>query len=335
VTSPNQRTAASSLDVVRPVIARLDAARDPEDNAADILDAWSAAETSLRALLGGSSLSGQALVRELRSRQHLSLDQAHALLEFQAARDRANRPSYQPTALDLDAVRKGFGVLESAVLGGPTVAPVSAPIAAPPPAAIPDYASPVPPRMSGAWRQSSSAAVVGGLLFVLLALGGSVVWFFMRDSGGSAEKRGVDLYAQGRREAAKGEFEKAARDDQNNAVPHIYLGRIAREEGDAQGAQRELELAVRLDPTNYLAQRELASHLLAAGKFDLARRFYTRALELKGDDRTSQGFLGCTLVRLGRYDEARRWLDRAGTGDWSACAQQIPPPGAPQQAPRP
>jgi Flp pilus assembly protein TadD len=69
-----------------------------------------------------------------------------------------------------------------------------------------------------------------------------------------------------------------------------------------------------------VAQRELASVLLADGNPELARRFYVRAIELDPRDRLAQGFLGCALLRLGRVDEARRWLDRAGPGEWSACA---------------
>ena len=85
-----QRTALAALDAARPIVARLDISRDPEDVAADILDAWSSSETALRAYLGGSGLGGSALVRELRQREMLSLDQTHALLEFAAARDRAS-----------------------------------------------------------------------------------------------------------------------------------------------------------------------------------------------------------------------------------------------------
>ena len=75
-----QRTALAALDAARPIVARLDVARDPEDVAADILDAWSSCETALRAYLGGSGMGGQTLVRELRQREMLSLDQTHALL---------------------------------------------------------------------------------------------------------------------------------------------------------------------------------------------------------------------------------------------------------------
>src|SRR5690606_17275070 len=110
------------------------------------------------------------------------------------------------------------------------------------------------------------------------------------------------------------------------ALPHVYLGRIARDQGDVSTAQQELQTAIRLEPQSAIAQREMRNLLLATGNPDLARRFYTRAVELNPDDRTAQGFLGCALVRLGQPDLGRSFLNRAGPGDWQACAAAPPPP---------
>ena len=358
MSAPNVRTATAALDAARPLIARLDLSRDPEDNAADLLDAWSSAETALRAYLGGSGLGGQALVRELRQREMLSLEQAHGLLEFLSARDRANRPSYRPTSADVAAAREGFVRLEEA-LGTGALTPAAYAAAAgygtsgagygPPRGA----AAPVPPpsdvrpagiattgemgvyqpRPEGRGPGRLMAALVG--LVLLLGVGGYAL--FARGGGTSATNEAVTLYSQGRREAARAAFEKIAKDDPSAATPHIYLGRIAREEGDLRSAQNELQMAVRLEPTNSVALREMGSYLLAVGNNELARKFYVRAIEANPSDRSAQGFLGCSLARLGRAAEAQTWLQRAGSGPWTACtappAQYAPVAPAAQQLP--
>ena len=99
----NQQSALAALQSVEPIVARLDRSREPEDRAADILELWQGTETSLRALIGGSSLTGQGLIRELRQREMISLGQAYALLEFLGARDRANRTTYRATDNDVVA----------------------------------------------------------------------------------------------------------------------------------------------------------------------------------------------------------------------------------------
>ncbi len=137
-------------------------------------------------------------------------------------------------------------------------------------------------------------------------------------------EQGIAAYQAGQRVAARIAFEQAMVKDPTDARPLIYLGRLAREEGDIVQARRLLEQAVQRAPDNALSHRELGSALLADGQPELARRFYVRALALEPDDRLSQGFLGCALARLGRVDEARRWLDRAGPGDWVACANAVP-----------
>ena len=86
MTAGSQRAALDAIHSARPIIARLSMARDKEDLAADLIEAWTATENGLRSLIGGSSLGGQTLIRELRQRHFLSLDQANALAEFHAAR---------------------------------------------------------------------------------------------------------------------------------------------------------------------------------------------------------------------------------------------------------
>ena len=165
----NNPGAVAALNGARTVLAHFDSPRSAEDLAADIIDLWTGAETALQALVGNASLTGQQLIRAARQAELITLDQAHSMLEFLAARDRANRTSYKPTQADGDAAVDGFKALESAVTGG--VATARAPAAAapgppvytprqsrpaqpPPRPAPPQPASPyAPPSAGGGYRQ--------------------------------------------------------------------------------------------------------------------------------------------------------------------------------------
>jgi tetratricopeptide (TPR) repeat protein len=146
----NNPGAVAALNGVRPVLAHFDKPRSAEDLAADIIDLWTGAETALQALVGNPSLSGQQLIRAARQAELITLDQAHSLLEFLAARDRANRTSYKPTQADGDAAVDGFKALESSLTGGapPSAsrAAAAAATAAPaPPVYAPRQSRPAPP----------------------------------------------------------------------------------------------------------------------------------------------------------------------------------------------
>ena len=113
----NSQAALTALNGVRPVLTHFETPRAAEDLAADIIDLWVGAEASLQSLVGNSSLGGQQLIRAARQAELITLEQAHSLLEFLAARDRANRTSYKPTQADGDAAVEGFRALESALTG--------------------------------------------------------------------------------------------------------------------------------------------------------------------------------------------------------------------------
>jgi tetratricopeptide (TPR) repeat protein len=117
VSPQNSQAALTALNGVRPVLTHFETPRNAEDLAADIIDLWTGTEASLQALVGNSSLTGQQLVRAARQAELITLDQAHSLLEFLAARDRANRTSYKPTQADGDAALEGFRALESSLTG--------------------------------------------------------------------------------------------------------------------------------------------------------------------------------------------------------------------------
>jgi hypothetical protein len=117
VSPQNSPAALAALNGVRPVLARFESPRNAEDLAADVIDLWGGAESALQVLVGNTSLTGQQLVRAARQAEAITLDQAHSVLEFLAARDRVNRTSYKPTQADGDAAVDGFKALESALSG--------------------------------------------------------------------------------------------------------------------------------------------------------------------------------------------------------------------------
>ena len=401
--SGTQQAALASLNGARPVLAHFDQPRSAEDLAADIIDLWSGVEASLQTLIGNSSLTGQQLIRAARQAELITLDQAHALLEFLAARDRANRTSYKPTQADGDAAVDGFKALESALSGGGTPAastarptptsplqaaytPRSRPATPPPPPPPPPsqpaspYAPPsagggyrVPPAYTGkkmagpptielpgafmtegpkTGKTPPSAGGVGrgqvehalevaqrrrrfpslslpvwiGIAVVALILIGGGYLLFGR-GGGSEDNvsAGITAMRNGQTEAARGEFAKAVRDDPNAATPHVFLARLARDQGDLATARAELDTALRLEPRNYNALREMGLVLFASRQYDLARRFFVRAVQANPQDRPSQGYLGCALIRLGRVQEGTKFINNAGSGAWTNCLQPVAP----------
>jgi tetratricopeptide (TPR) repeat protein len=374
--STNQRSAIAALDAVRPVVARLDLAGHPDDVAADVIESWGAVETALRSLLGGSSLAGQALVSEVRQRGLLDYAHAHALLGFLAARDRVSRTDYRPTDGDVDAARSGFQAIEAALGVGigadtatyPTVRVAGAgagmPPAAPlPPPPLPTGTSPrggttyteavpgttargdayVPTAVDG--RRRGPGLIVGVVLLLLVAAAG--YWAWARSGDPASFTQGVQQFTRGDRVAARRSFEQAATDRPKMALPHVYLARMARQDGDLPRAFNELKTAVTLEPQSALAQREMGQYLLQAGQPGQAVKWFERALRIDGTDRVANGWMGCAVQRQGNAELAARFFQRAGQGDWTACQQAAPtfppgtvppgalPPGATQPAPLP
>jgi tetratricopeptide (TPR) repeat protein len=313
VSTANQRSALAALNHVRPIIARLDISRHAEDVAADLIEGWNGTEVALRSLLGGSALSGQSLIRELRQREMLSLAQTHSLMEFLAARERAGRTSYTPTTADIAAARHGFQELEGALSGPPSA---EVPVGTPAVVAAPSDTTVV----VGDRRRSATMILVAVAILAFLGIGGYFAWQqFGNSDPGNVTAEGARLLAAGRRGEARRAFEDAAREHPDAAGPHIYLGRMAREDGDYNRALEELSMAVRLEPRNALAQREMGSYLFLRGNYPLASSFYSRAVQFNPQDKLAMGYLACSQARMGRMDAAIRFFDRAGPGDWSSC----------------
>jgi tetratricopeptide (TPR) repeat protein len=324
--TPAQRNAGAALDAGRAAVARLDASRGPEDLAADLIDVWSAVEAALRALVGSTVLSGQALIREARQRQSIDFEAANALAAFEAVDARLQNVSYRPTEADVASARVAVQKLDLALMDKPAAdspRPISAPPAfsnAPAGVVATPMASAGTPARGGMAGWMKAAIVV----VVLLIVAGSGYFAFAGGSASSSLQQGVDAYRAGQREAAVSDFNKAARDDPKASLPHVYLARMAREVGNFTLASQELTLALNAEPESAVALREMAANLLAQNNYELARRFYVRAVQADPADKTSQGYLGCTLMKLGRTQEAANFLSRAGQGPWSNCTAAAP-----------
>lgn len=339
MTAAHGGSADSALSEIRPVVTRIDSPQSAEDLAADLIEIWSGLETTLRRMLGGSSLSGQALVREVRQREMITLTQAHALLEFLAARERCDNVSYQPTPADVAAAKEAFTQLDTAAgvpgrdaaTAGAASAMAGAPAAGtgyssaqraaaepPAPAAVPPA-----PGLRPLMRERASSLPTWGwiaIAVVALAFAGVAAYYAMQNRGSDMD-RAIRMMADGKREAARGEFTRIARENPELAAPHVFLARIAREEGELTLARSEIETAIRLDPQWSVAQREMGMLLLSQGNYDLARRFFVRAVQLNPADSAAKGFLGCSLIRLGNRDLGMKFIGQAGTGAWTPCAR--------------
>jgi tetratricopeptide (TPR) repeat protein len=182
---------------------------------------------------------------------------------------------------------------------------------------------------------SSGLVVFGALALLVLAVGGW--WFWNESRSPRSLQAGVEAYRDGRREVARRQFEEAADAQPKLAIPHVYLSRMAREDGDLTRAYREITAAINLEPGNAVAQREMGQYLLQANQPQLARNFLERAIKADPADRAAQGWMGCALSRMGNAEVAERFYQRAGQGAWTACKQAapgfVPAPGQPLPQP--
>jgi tetratricopeptide (TPR) repeat protein len=352
----------AAADAGQAALSDVGASALPTARTAAITQAWSAVEATLQSALQSAPQTtdaqshaaeperptGQGLVRALRQRDILSLDQGHALLDLLAVTERGQQAEYQSTEADVLAARDAVARLATAS-GLRPVIPVppsgdasvtAAGQAGAAPGSLPDAPPPVQTDPVGsettASAHRSTAMIVGGLLAAVLVIG-TIVFFVVARGDvsitaslpwtSSPRARGIAAYEAGHVDDAQVALGQAERSDSTDPVPHIYLGRIAREKGDLTTARDELTTAVRLAPSNAEAEREMGAYLLAARRPELARRFYARAVALDPGDHSAQGWLACSLARLGQRAVAARFLDRAGPGAWSACVADTLPGG--------
>ena len=318
----------------RATYARLDEIRGPEDAAADIIDLWIPAETAMRAMLGGSVLSGQPLVHELRQRGVITLEQANALASFWDARARVDDIGYKPTLTDVGYVRAGYNALSKALqdsasnkLSPPLPHPVQ-PILL---ASSPAHDEPAEHEDGGDYDAPAhrlSTPAIAGIVTTIFVLALIAVYLVIR--GSSYDKQmasAIDLMRTGQTESARAQFVRVAQDHPDQSDPHVFLSRLSRNDGDIAVAHQELDTAIRLNPSSSTALREMGILLLTEKNPDLARRFLIRAIKIAPTDLSAQGYLGCALLQLHRTDEAQSFFSRAGAGSWTSCAT-LPAPSS-------
>ncbi len=336
--APDVVAARAALDAARVVFGPVAGGNAGGTVSSRAGELWRAAALVLQAASGRPDLDGQLLIGETRRQERLALDAAYPLVALHAWAKRThappteapfsggvrNAPNQQERQIAADALR----VLEQMVTASEQTIVRATPLS-PPPTPPPPRASYAPPPAvsmreeiaapSSHRRVFRSAGFILSAI-VLLLVGGAGAWYAYSTRAVSSDfNEGLAAYRRGTPEVARIAFANAARATPEDERPLIFLGRIAREEGNLSGARRFLDAAIRVAPANAVANRELAAVMLADGNPELARRFYVRAVQLDPNDRLAQGFLGCALHRLGRDDEAKRWSDRAGTGDWSSC----------------
>lgn len=356
----NNPGAVAALNGARPVLAHFDTPRSAEDLAADIIDLWTGAEGALQALVGNPSLSGQQLIRAARQAELITLDQAHALLEFLAARDRANRTSYKPTQADGDAAVDGFRALESSVTGAGSGARAAAPAAPgppvytprqsrpaqPPPASRPAPSQPsspyAPPSAGGGYRQPPAYAGRATAGPPTIEMPGA----FMSEgttgstpAGGGIGRSHVE-HALAAAES-RGRFPRLSAPiwiaiaavillgvggyflfGRGSSSDSLSAGIDALKNGQNERARGEFAKAVKDDPNNPTAHVFLARIARTEGDLATARAQLDTALRLDPKNGIALREMGLVLFSSRQYDLARKFFVRAITANSEDRAAQ-------------
>ena len=354
----NTPGALAALNGARPVLANFGKARSAEDLAADIIDLWAAAETALQALVGNSSLTGQQLIRASRQAEAITLDQAHALLEFLAARDRANRTSYKPTQADGEVAVEGFKSLESALTGVAAAAPAaraaSASPAPPahtprpsrPPASPPQPVSPyAPPSAGGGYRQPPAYAGRKMAGPPTIELPGA---FMSEGAVAGKTPPGPPGVGRGQVEQALAAAERRRWPSLStpvwiaiaavvvvlgvggyllfgrgsDAADNVTAGVTAMNNGQLETARGEFAKAVKSAPTAATPHVFLARIARSQGDLATARAELDTSLRLEPRNAKALREMGLVLFSSRQYDLARRFFIRAVQADPQDRASQ-------------
>ncbi len=125
--------------------------------------------------------------------------------------------------------------------------------------------------------------------------------------------RGVAAYGTGDDVAARRAFEAVVEQNPADADAHVYLGLIARKQGETENAIASLRRAAELDPDDVATQTVLTETLLLAGQNDAARTQARQALTMAPSDPHLLLYAGIAEYRtgdprkaIGDLEEARR-----------------------------
>jgi superkiller protein 3 len=129
---------------------------------------------------------------------------------------------------------------------------------------------------------------------------------------------GVELYAEGVREARSGDmskaiaaYEKAVAANPNLRMAHALLGDAYRARGDYQLAASQYEAVVRLDQYAVNNHYNLGLTYQLLNRLQDAAGSYLRALQLNPKDVKSNMNLGLVYLALDQMDDAMKYLRRA------------------------
>ena len=339
MTAGAQRAALDAVHCGAPDRRAPEHVADSEDLAADLIEAWTAVGGRAPLARRRVALTGQTLIRELRQRQFLSLDQANALAEFHAARERAARARLPPTEADVNAARDAFLKLEAGLMGDapppaaprrrPRRAPARSPVVggrgAPKAAATrpngpldPSAREPIrgrrrpavpPERARSSWiaagdrcssRCSSSAASRGTPLAGRSRASGALTRRHHGVSRGPARGRGGRLHQGGE---GRPERSDAAR------LPRAH-GARGRQHQRPRNA--EAVTAVRLGADERRRAARAGVDVLRAAELRAARRFYVRAVQ--ADQQRQARRRATSAARWSdsvACDGGVRWIQRA------------------------
>lgn len=316
------------------IYTRLDQLREPGETQADLIALWKTVEQTLQTLIGGSTLSGQSLITEVRQRGSVGFEQANALVAFWDLRVRLDSPSHTPALTDVVTARTAYEqlrfALDSVHVARPDATRVvgfggSVTSATPDPLARQDSnafgsrtSDPIPAKKTGSGKMPGTGCSIVAVAFLVI-IG---LFFWMLSVGSSYEKKrnaAVILMQDGQTQLAYSGFMALERENPTKAEPKVFIGRLLRGEGRIDEARERLIEAVELEPDNAIALRELALLFYSQDDFLQSRTFFTHAIKANPEDKMSLGYMGCTLVNLKQPDLAVRFFDRAGPGQWDSC----------------
>lgn len=293
-------------------------------NAASLADALrgalGAVEHSLRLLLRADRGAGEQdrmramsaqelpfeqLIERLRARNRISIQLAGTIHELRR-RVAGGGPSFAPGPPDADRaleliarLRREVHEQEDAPMREAAHhAVVDHPIT------VAQETSAVPPSVRA--PRARTALRLGLVLGALAALA-LLVWLATRSD---PMEEGVEAFRAGDLTEAAQHFREAVRDDEADATPRLYLGRVYRRLDRHEEAGDQLRRAAALAPRDPDVRRELGYLFIDLRSYDAAIRQFEQAVELEPDEEAS--WIGLVrAMRLGNDPRAESTLARA------------------------
>ena len=293
------------------------------------------------------------LIRELRQRHFLSLEQANALAEFHAARERAARTDYTPTEGDINASRDAFLKLEAGLHGrAERRLAASAPDSSDRASARRRRAVAATARHSHrpndhAYRtaRSERARTVRGhaagsagassadragccrcsVRSSLIVVGG-LAWYAL--AGPQQHERRIDgerpstrLPRRSSRGRGRGVHRRRRRRTRTTRCRTSISRAWRARRGNINNANAEAVNAVQLGPNERRRAARAGERDLRAAELrrapDVSTSAPSRPTAPTGCRRVSSAARSCGWAEC---DEGTKWIQRAGPGAWSACA---------------